>query len=484
MSRASWEDRYPDSDAVEMKEAQTGSGKAAILLPLRAVHRWLANVPVIDAVDRRNAPMVQSILLVLVVLASSLWIYRIGFSGLPWRSGEALSFLMSLCVIAVCAASVVLIRRGHFKWATRQILVVVSVFLILAYAQNGFDGQGYEQPIQVVWLVLAGLIVGRPALWAMYAVLVLAFACGIGVDITNDLAAAAPSRFSVADRVGSGVIAAGIFLLIALAIDRSVSALRAALRAANERGDQLARANAGLSEAIAERERVTEQLIHARKVEAVGHLASGVAHDFNHLLGLVIGYAGRGIRSADLDEARTTLVNIDSAARRATAVAQTLLNFSRREATRAEIFEIDEVLMEMRPMLVQVFGNRAQMEIDFAGTSAAVCFDRSQFALIVLNIAINAHHAMPAGGTFRIAAVMDAEKVSITLSDTGHGMSAEVQERIFEPFFTTKPAGQGTGLGLAVAADLLATAGGSIDVRSKPEEGTRLRINLPRASAC
>ena len=482
ISRATWEYRYFDSDTTKMNTARTTRSMSAMLRPLRAIHRWLANVPVNDAVDRRNAPMVQGILLVLVFLASSLWIYRIGFSGLPWRSGETASFLMSVCVIAVCAASVVLIRRGRFMWAIRQILLVVSVFLVLAYAQNGFDSQGYEQPIQVVWLVLAGLIVGRSTLWAMYAVLLLAFACGVNTDIANDLAAVVPSKFSMADRIGSGVIGATIFLLIALAIDRSVAALRAALREANERGDQLAVANAGLSVAIAERERVTDQLIHARKVEAVGHLASGVAHDFNHLLGLVIGYAGRGQRSLDLDEAKTTLADIDSAARRATAVAQTLLNFSRHDTSRPEVFEIDEVLVELRPMLVQIFGNRSQLEIDLAGTSAAVRFDRSQFTLVVLNVATNAHHAMPTGGTFRIVARTSAEnRVTVTFSDTGHGMSAEVRDRIFEPFFTTKPAGQGTGLGLAVASDLVAAAGGSIDVLSHPGEGTTLSITLPQA---
>lgn len=481
MSGSNWEDRNFDRDSVKMKKARTDSGTPVLLRPLRAIQRWLANVPVADAVDRCNAPMVQSILLVLIISASSLWIYRIGFSDLPWRSGETSSFLMSLCVMGICAASVVLIRRGRFKWATRQILLVVSVFLVVAYAQSGFDAQGYEQPIQAVWLVLAGLIVGRSTLWAMYAVLLLAFACGVGTDIANDLAATVPSEFTPADRIGSGLIAAAIFLLVALAVDRSVAALRAALRQANERGDQLAHANAGLIEAIAERERVTEQLVHARKVEAIGHLASGVTHDFNHLLGLVIGYAGRGARSVDLEEAKTMLVNIDSAARRATAVAQTLLSFSRREATCAEVFEIDEVLVEMRPMLVQIFGSRSQLEIDLAVTSAAVCFDRSQFILIVLNIATNAHQAMPNGGTFRIAVGVTTDVVSITFSDSGDGMSAEVQERIFEPFFTTKPVGQGTGLGLAVAADLLAAAGGSIDVRSKPGQGTTLRIDLPRA---
>jgi len=479
---ASWEDTCFDQGVMTMRRAENSTAKASTLRPLRAIQRWLSNVPVSDPVDRRNAPMLQAILLIVVSLASLLWIYRIGFSGLPWRSGETVNLLMSSCVVAVFAASIVLIRRGHFQWATRQILAVVSVFLVAAYVQSGFDSQGYEQPVNVVWLVLAGLVVGRPALWAMYAVLLLAFVCGVWVDVANDMAAGAAAEFSVGDRVGSGVIAAGIFLLIALAIDRSVEALRVSLREANERGDQLALANARLGNEIAERERVTAQLIHARKVEAVGHLASGVAHDFNHLIGLVIAYAHRGIRSVDLLEAKDALTHIDSAARRATAVTQTLLSFSRREATRLEIFDVGEVLVEMRPMLGQVLGDRVTLRIELAASPVTICFDRSQFVLIVLNIATNARHAMPDGGAFQIAlGTSEAGNVAIDFTDNGHGMSLDVRERIFEPFFTTKPEGQGTGLGLAVASDLVTAAGGSITVRSEPDHGTTLRIDLPLA---
>lgn len=448
---------------------------------LRACRDWLANVPVADAVDRRNAPTLQIVLLVLVFASSLLWLYRIGFSGVPWRAGETASLLMSLCIVVVATASFLLIRRGRFQWATRQLLVVVAILLVAAYLQSGLDAQGYEQPLQVVWLVLAGLVVGRPALWAMYAVFVLAFASGVGVDIASDLAAADAAKFSAADRIGNGVIAAVIFLLIAIVIDRSVSALRAALREANERGDQLARANARLHEEIAGRERVTEQLIHARKVEAVGHLASGVAHDFNHLLGLVLGYARRGSGADDIDEARKALSGVESAAHRATAVARTLLNFSRREATRLETFDANAALVEAQPMLAQLFGPRVHLSIETSPAPAWIRFDRSQFTLIVLNIATNANQAMADGGSFRIAVDAGGTGVGIAFGDSGHGMSADVRQRIFEPFFTTRPAGHGTGLGLAVAADLVGAAGGGIDVHSAPGAGTTLRLTLPHA---
>ncbi len=454
------------------------NGRSPPVRLLRAARRWLADVPIADAVDRRNAPMLQIVLLVVGIAPPLLWFYRIVFSGLAWRAGETASLAMSLFISAVAMASFALIRRGRFQWATRQLLAVVAVFVVAAYVQTGFDRQGYEQPIQVVWLVLAGLVVGRKALWAMYAVYLVAFAAGVWVDVHSP----SPSRLSTGDRIGAGVIGGVLFLLIAIVIDRSVAALRTALRDANRRGDELARSNARLSEEIAERERVTEQLIHARKVEVVGHLASGVTHDFNHLLGLIAGHVRRGLRSEALDEARNALTGIDAATRRATAVAQTLLNFARRDATRIEVFDVNEVLAEMRPMLAQLFEAGVQVDFEPSSAPAAIRFDRNQFALLVLNIATNAHQAMPQGGTFRIAVDASAtDTVAIAFTDSGRGMSDEVRQRIFEPFFTTKPAGQGTGLGLAVVADLIAAAGGRIDVRSRPDHGATFHIELPRA---
>ncbi len=444
---------------------------------LRAARRWLADVPIVDVVDRRNAPMLQIVLLVVGVAPPLLWFYRIVFSDLAWRAGETASLLMSLVISAVAITSFALIRRGRFQWATRQLLAVVAVLVITAYVQTGFDRQGYEQPIQVVWLVLAGLVVGRKTLWTMYAVYLVAFAAGVWVDVH----APGPSRFSTGDRIGAGVIGGVLFLLVAIVIDRSVAALRAALRDATRRGDELARTNARLNDEIAGRERVTEQLIHARKVEAVGHLASGVAHDFNHLLALVAGHARRGMRGETLDEAKHALTGIEAAARRAAAVAQTLLNFGRRDATLVEAFDVNEALAGMRPMLAQLFDAGVHVDIASSAAPAIIRFDRNQFALLVLNIATNAQQAMPEGGRFRITVdAHEADRVSIRFADSGRGMGDDVRQRVFEPFFTTKPAGQGTGLGLAVVADLVAAAGGRIDVRSRLDHGTTFRVDLPR----
>jgi signal transduction histidine kinase len=331
--------------------------------------------------------------------------------------------------------------------------------------------------MQVVWIVLAGLVVGRGALWGMYACHVAAFAIGIGVDLQK--AASDPW----ADQVVSALISAVILLLIAVVVDRSLAALRESLREATGRRDELVRTNAQLQAEIAERESVTEQLVHAQKVEAVGRLASGVAHDFNHLLSLMLGYAQRGRTADDVDGLRQAVLGMEAAAHRAAAVAQTLLNFARPQPLRMETFDAGDALHEIRPMLEQLFDPGVKMSIDIAPTTNPIVFDRAQLALAVLNIAANANHAMATDGRFRISVRAAAPAhVEMEFADNGHGMSADVRERIFEPFFTTKPSGEGTGLGLAVVSTLVKNAGGVLTVQSEPAQGTIFRIVLPRAA--
>src|SRR5690606_8472389 len=227
-------------------------------------------------------------------------------------------------VSAVALFGVVLVRRGRFQWAARQLLAVIALSMLVAYAGAGFVAQRHEQPLLVVWIALAGLMVGRRALWSMYACIVAAFVIGY----VNDWFAFASETDVVSDLVIDCVINCLVYLLIAVVVDRGVFALRSSLAEANRRGDELALANRRLEAEMTERAKVQEQLIHAQKVEAIGRLASGVAHDFNHLLGLVLGYA----RRADVDDPaarRGALAGIESAARRARSVTHKLLHFGR-----------------------------------------------------------------------------------------------------------------------------------------------------------
>ncbi len=455
----------------------TDTGHRARTAGWRAVslRRWLQDVPVGDPVDRRNAPMLQVLALLLCVLPMAAWGMRLTLlQDVPWRREETADLALSLFNCAAALAAFVLVRRGRFRTAAWCLLGGFALTVIPAYAGSGFTVQRYEQPVLAIWIVVAGLTLGRSALWLMFACVMAAFAAGIGPDIAREQHGSA----YLTDVASS----AAIFLMIALVVDRSSAALRESLLEARARGDALALSNAALVAERAERERVQEQLIHALKVEATGRLASGVAHDFNHLLGLILGHAARARHSDDPAVLKQALEDTESAARRAVAATRKLLSFSRLEESHPETFDLRDLLDDMRPMLRQLFDPAVRIEIEPGRHAQCVRFDRAQFELIVLNLAANAQQAMPAGGSFRIGlpAAADSAEVVLTLADTGHGMSEDVRRRCMEAFFTTKPAGQGTGLGLAVAAQLLREAGGDIAVDSTPGDGSRFRLSLPR----
>lgn len=440
--------------------------------------RWLARVPVTDPVDRRNAPMLQVVLLLLGITPPLMWLSRATVSQIPWRPGELGSMAISLGISAIALFGFVLIRKGHFQWAARQLLVVIAAGMMVSYATGGYLAGRYEQPLLVVWIALAGLVVGRRALWAMYACMIIAFAAGYLVDARE----ATDPIDTPRNMAMAYLMVCVMYLLIAVVVDRSVLALRGALAEANRRGDELASSNRRLESEIAERTKVQEQLIHAQKVEAIGRLASGVAHDFNHLLSLILGY----VRRAAIDDPaarKKALDGIESAARRATSVTHKLLHFGRRDVTRIETFDAGQVVRELQPMLRQLFDPSVRIVYDVSDVAQPVAFDRAQFELVVLNIAANANQAMPDGGEFHVGLnrAPDAS-VELRLRDTGQGMSEAVRERVFEPFFTTKPSGQGIGLGLAVAANVIAAAGGDIAVDSMPGGGATFRIRLPAAA--
>ncbi|MGS1079238.1 sensor histidine kinase [Pseudoxanthomonas beigongshangi] len=440
---------------------------------LRWPLRWLRDVPIADPVARRNAPMIQVISLLLAVLPPLAWISRAALD-IPWRPGEVASMVFSLSVSAAAGVSFWLVRRGRFQAASYLLLAVFAVTVVPSYLSTGFAAQVYEQPLLVLWMAIAGLIVGRRALWVMFACIALAFCGGMWVDIART----GDARALLVDLASR----TAMFLMIAVVLDRSSAALRESLRDANARGDALVDSNRRLEQESRERERAQEQLIHAQKVEAVGRLASGVAHDFGNLLTLILGYAGRGRRTEEPAELKQALAGVESAARRATLVTHKLLTFSRQDDTTPETFDPAHALRELQPMLRQLFNPQVDVRLALREPLSPIRLDRTQFELMTLNIAANANHAMPEGGRFELEAEASGpDRIAIVFRDTGAGMGPEVQARVFDPFFTTKPAGEGTGLGLSVVRDLIQRAGGSIGVDSAVGEGTVIRIELPAA---
>ncbi|HEX9109083.1 MAG TPA: ATP-binding protein, partial [Longimicrobiales bacterium] len=230
--------------------------------------------------------------------------------------------------------------------------------------------------------------------------------------------------------------------------------------------------------------RTEEQLRHAQRMEAVGRLAAGVAHDFNNLLTAIRGYArlladelGDDPRAADLEEIR-------KAADRGTSLTRQLLAVGRRQLLQPRVLDLNGVITESEKLLRHIVGADVQVETRLDPALGTVKADPAQMEQVLMNLIVNAHDAMPEGGSVTIGTRNDGSglgaRVLLTVSDTGVGMDADTQQRIFEPFFTTKPPGKGTGLGLSTVYGIVQQSGGTITVTSAPGKGATFEIALPR----
>jgi len=246
-----------------------------------------------------------------------------------------------------------------------------------------------------------------------------------------------------------------------------------------------------------ERRSLEQQLHHARRVESVGRLTGGIAHDLNNLLSPILGFSSVVLEELPpLDPLRPDLEEIQRAARGARDLTRRLLAFSRKQELRVEPVDVAEVVEGMRKMLGAMLGEDVRLVIELAEGMASVRADRAQLELVLLNLAANARDAMPRGGTLRISGReerLEAESAALALSpgqymelvleDDGMGMDEHTRERIFEPYFTTKEFGKGTGLGLSTVHGIVKQLGGAIAVASAEGCGTTIRILLPSTAA-
>jgi signal transduction histidine kinase len=270
-------------------------------------------------------------------------------------------------------------------------------------------------------------------------------------------------------RIAGFVMAPVLLLVFAayLAMRRTREALEAARK---------------LQEESLARRQVEEALLQAQKMEALGRLTGGVAHDFNNALMVISGNLHL-LRLTQPDAPSKFADAIGRAVESATKLTRQLLAFSRRQALTPEIISLQERLPSLRDLLQPTLGSRITLTIDVEADTSPVCVDAAELELALINLAVNAKDAMPDGGEFRLTAGehrgIGAGKVWITAADTGEGMPEDVARKAFDPFFTTKPLGKGTGLGLSQVQALCRRAGGDVLLETEAGKGTRITLQFP-----
>lgn len=342
-----------------------------------------------------------------------------------------------------------------------------------------------------VAFVIGGMSAGAVTVNATHLLMVVAFILPAVLPLAARLALDG-GRLGIAMALMTVLYAVALVVTARRYAEAFADSVRARFALA-ERTAELAEANARLRAEVAERETAEAALRQSQKMEAIGSLTAGVAHDVNNVLMVVRGAAE--VLKRRLAHAPGHLRQVTAilrATERGAALTRRLLAFARQEALRPDVVDVDALLRSVSGLLGATLGEAVRIALDLAADLPPVFVDRAGLDHVVINLAINARDAMPAGGTltFRTSradiAPGDAELapgsyVVIDVCDTGTGMTEKVRARAFDPFFTTKPSGRGSGLGLSQVYGLLRQSGGTARISSAPGGGTTVRLFLPVA---
>ncbi|MBI3651160.1 MAG: response regulator [Acidobacteria bacterium] len=258
---------------------------------------------------------------------------------------------------------------------------------------------------------------------------------------------------------------------------------------------ELAQTNEALLAEIAERQELEERLVQAQKMEAIGRLAGGVAHDFNNILTAIIGFSQLLLEKFQKDASTyVTLKEIEQAGQRAAKLTSQLLAFSRKQMLQPRVLNLNLIMINLETMLRRIIGEDIELVLSLDPDLNQVKVDPTQMDQVILNLAVNARDAMPQGGQLILATAnvtLQAEELAnhgemppgqyvlLTIRDTGCGIDEKHLSKIFDPFFTTKETGKGTGLGLATVYGIVRQSGGYISVTSQTQHGTTFKLFFP-----
>ncbi len=420
---------------------------------------WMRRIPANAPQDRRNALMLETVLFIAGFAALSMAVAS-HVSATSVRSDEALGAL----AIAVFAWSCVcLSRRGHFRLAAGLTVIGGLILIGFSYASYGLQAQSGLQMTHLTPLLFAGLLLGRAAVWWTALANAIALTLGAWVDMTHATNVALASAV-----LPNLALSAMNFLVLAVILDRLILSSQRAIQRSVE-----------LEIEIEQKELAFARLLQTQRMEAIGRLSAGVAHDFNNILSVIVGLATSSRHGGSVD---TILPGIRKAAQRGTVLTRRLLSFSRTQVRRVSTFDLAAAVDEARALILPMFGRHIEVQLDVTRPGPLVRADRDELELALLNIIGNACDAMPKSGRFELSIGAEADQALISIADTGVGMTPEVLTRVFEPFFTTKPKEKGTGIGMAIVHRFVVDSGGTLNVDSAPGAGTRIQIRLPLVS--
>ena len=347
------------------------------------------------------------------------------------------------------------------------LFVLALCLLARSHYQDGLVAQ-QELLLGIMPPLFAGLLLGRTALWlaatTYFAILLIVS----WLDLRHGVA----GTMTASDAISNLLQRAMGCLIVTLIMDRVLLKSEIGLK----RSRDLAVLCRQLEMQIQEMERSQAQLIHSHCMDSLGKLAGSVAHDFNNVLCVILGYATQR-DYADTDQERFRGIAV--ATKHGQLLTDKLLTLVRASPLARETFDANAALEELLPMIASMLGARIRVQTALCLQAAWIHMDRLGFEAGVLNFAKNAGDAITGNGTFRIESSVAEGEVRLCFSDDGCGMPSDVAARVFEPFFTTKAATLDTGIGLAVIYRLIMESSGCIAVESTPGHGTHFTMKLP-----